>query len=392
MAATLEMALYRRTLDHQLRTSEAKYRALVENIPGAVCCREVESPWRVRYVSEGVLGVTGWPVADFLERRLDWKQLVVSDDRAIVEEAVQAAVLRNEPFAIEYRILHPDGGVRWVRETGRRAPDNRTDPACLEGVILDITDRKRAEMTLRESERQQAEAERLAALGRMAARVAHEINNPLAGIRNAFRLVRDAVPLHHPDHDMVERIEREIERIANIVRQMYTLYSPRAERVEDICVADVIQDVLLMLEPLRREYEAEFDASQVPVGLTVRISEGALCQVLYNLVANAVETSPRAGKVMLAADLAKDSIGPDFVRLSVRDYGKGIAQELGVRVFEPFLTTKADDDTKRGLGMGLSIVKGLVESFGGRIEFESTPGRGTVFRVFFLHGRDVRVH
>ena len=85
------------------------------------------------------------------------------------------------------------------------------------GVIVshvDITERKLAEEALRRSDRSQAEAEKLAATGRMAAQVAHEINNPLAGIKNSFRLIRDAVPKDHPDRDMVERIEREIDRIA----------------------------------------------------------------------------------------------------------------------------------------------------------------------------------
>ena len=96
------------------------------------------------------------------------------------------------------------------------------------GTVLDVTERRRAEEMVRESIRRQAEAEKLAATGRIAAQVAHEINNPLAGIKNSFQLIKHAVPADHPDRDMVGRIEREIDRIARVVRQIYELYSPRA--------------------------------------------------------------------------------------------------------------------------------------------------------------------
>jgi signal transduction histidine kinase len=124
--------------------------------------------------------------------------------------------------------------------------------------------------------------------------------------------------------------------------------------------------------------------------LTVRIPEGGLHQTLYNLVTNAVEASPQGGVVALAAELAGDKGGADFVEITVRDQGAGIPPEFRDRIFEPFFTSKDDDSTKRGLGLGLSVVKGIVESVGGRIEFESTPGQGTVFRVFLPHGPKVQ--
>jgi PAS domain S-box-containing protein len=257
--------------------------------------------------------------------------------------------------------------------------------------VRDITDRKRAEESLRRSEKRRAEAEKekLVATASMAARVAHEINNPLAGIQNSFRLIRGAVPDDHPDHDMVERIEREIDRIANIVRQMYTLYRPRAEKTVDVVVADAARDVLLMLEPLRREHEVQLDSSSIHPGLTVRISEGGLHQVLYNLVVNAIEVSPRGGGVALSAEVARAENDLEFVEITVCDGGAGILPESRDRIFEPFFTSKDDDSTTRGLGMGLSVVKGIVEPAGGRIEFQSTPGQGTVFRVFLPHNPEV---
>jgi signal transduction histidine kinase len=152
------------------------------------------------------------------------------------------------------------------------------------------------------------------------------------------------------------------------------------------------------------------DASRIRPGVTVRIPEGGLHQTLYNLVTNAVDASPRGSRVNLAADVVRGQDGEDWVEIAVRDYGSGILPEFQDRIFEPFFTSKTDDGTrtlsqkpilsprepaprvisetvsKGGLGMGLSVVKSIVEAAGGRIEFESTPGEGTVFRVFLCRG------
>lgn len=285
----------------------------------------------------------------------------------------------------ELELIRADGGCCYVQASGSVIWDcDGARHAIL--MIHDVTDKKLTEESLRESEQRQVEAEKMAATGRMAARVAHEINNPLAGIQNAFQLIRDAVPKNHPDYDMVERIDREIDRIASIVKQMYTLYSPRAERVDDIRVANTVRDVLAMLEPLRREHGVQFDARDVLPGLVVRMPEGGLQQTLYNLVTNAIEASAPGGVVAIAAQLS----GEDSVELTIRDHGVGITAELSTKIFEPFFSAKADNSVHGGLGVGLCVVKGIVESVGGRIEFDSTPGQGTVFHVYLPRGLESR--
>jgi PAS domain S-box-containing protein len=246
--------------------------------------------------------------------------------------------------------------------------------------LHDISERKQAGAKLLAAERLHAEAEKLAATGRMAARVAHEINNPLAGVKNSFHLIKDAVPKDHPDLDMVAIIDRELDRIALIVKRMYQLHSPQADKLSKIDVDQAIRDVAVMLEPLCRQYGVTIEICGVPVNVTVHAPEGSLRQVLYNLIANAVEASPPAATVNINAELAED--GKSLV-LECRDRGDGIPLDQQDRIFEPFFTTKKDATSGEGMGIGLSIVKSIVKAVGGTIDFQSRPTKGTAFRVGF---------
>ena len=240
----------------------------------------------------------------------------------------------------------------------------------------DITAQKRAEEALLQSEKDRAEAEKLAATGRMAARIAHEINNPLAGIANAFRLFRDAVPKDCPEYRYVERTEQEIQRVTRIIRLMYDLHRPNQEREADVQIDETVREVVMMLEPLCRQYAARVEiVSPVPV-VRAHVPEGSLRQIVFALLTNAIEASPQDGVVRIG--LAADS---QELVLSISDEGGGIPDELRDRIFEPFFSTKTGKGNEGGLGLGLSTAKQLAELLGGRLDYESKAGKGTVFRV-----------
>lgn len=137
----------------QLRESEERYRTLVTNISGVVYRCEPAAPWKVDYISDAVLSLSGYPARDFLEGRRHRRELIVREDTLRVDRTMEEAIAGDRPFAIEYRIMHADGTVRWVYEKGRAVRNPSGDPLWMDGVILDITERKLAEEGKQKAER-----------------------------------------------------------------------------------------------------------------------------------------------------------------------------------------------------------------------------------------------
>ena len=213
-------------------------------------------------------------------------------------------------------------------------------------------------------------------MGRIAARVAHEINNPLAGIQNSFLLLRDAIPTSHPHYKYVGAIEREIGRIADVTRQLYETYRPESDGVGQTGVRTLIGDAVAFLQQVNRPTEVQIEADLTGAPSLVAIPESVLRQSVYNLVQNAVEASPPGGKVTVRAAMENGSF-----LLRVRDQGPGIPPDSRERVFEPFVTTKSRGVTTGGMGIGLSLVRRSVEAMGGTVEIVDPPNGGAEFVI-----------
>ncbi|MCK6562857.1 PAS domain S-box protein [bacterium] len=350
--------------EERLRQSEERYRALFEDNPSMYFTVDAAgSVLSVNHFGAEQLGYTveellGQPV--FLVFR--------PEDRAAVEAQLQTCLAQpGQVFQWEMRKIRKSGTLLWVKELGRAVQHADGQPVVLI-VCEDITAHKQAETVMRESEK-------FLATGRMAARIAHEINNPLAAIKTALRLVGGAVPPEHRHFHYVAKADKEIDRIADIVRQMLALYRPGQEARTEFDCNHTLQEVVALMRLLSKQRRVDIALETQCEAGTLRLPENHIRQIMYNLLQNAVEASPPGETVQVRAKLHAGRLV-----ITVSDRGSGITATVAEQVFEPFFTTKGDSSSS-GMGLGLSICKSLVDSLQGSITFNSTPGQGAVFTV-----------
>jgi len=268
-------------------------------------------------------------------------------------------------FNSEHRSLTPDGRVLWLQVRGRIRRDATGKATWIAGLIIDVTESRIAEQALRR-------AEKLAAAGRFAATVAHEVNNPLEALMNTIYLAKHTKGLPPEAGAHLRVADAELQRISHIVRQTLGFYRESA----------LPQSTGLV--QLAREVLDLYHSRSLSRGLTLRIAPhsheevfvtviaGEMKQVLANLIANAMDATPAGGVVEVSVTRRTDG-----VEIAVSDTGCGISEADRRRLFEPFFTTKADI----GTGLGLWVSKGIVEKHGGVLLIDEAGEQGTTFRV-----------
>lgn len=250
--------------------------------------------------------------------------------------------------------------------------DERGQVSYTVTVLRDLTALRKVEQL--KVERRMLEIEKFAATGRLAATIAHEVNNPMEAIKNAIYLLAGAIPENAvPVYNI---LKSETERVARIVRQMLGLYR-NTEQVKPVNVNTIIEDTLLLLnrQLQRANVEAISDLRPLPDAV---IAADQIRQVLSNLVINAKDAMPHGGKLRIRS---RHIPGRDdlhgWVRILIADTGTGIPAEMIRTIFEPFVTTKGE----KGTGLGLWIVKGIIQNHAGKLSVRSRPGHGTVFKI-----------
>jgi two-component system NtrC family sensor kinase len=222
---------------------------------------------------------------------------------------------------------------------------------------------------------QVAQSEKLAMTGRLAAGVAHELNNPVGSILLYGNLLVEITPPDDSRRDNMEKIVVQATRAREIVRSLLDFSRQTPARIERVDLTLVVRQVLTLLErqPLMQKVQVRMELSAVP--LSVEIDVGKIQQVLVNIVINALEAMRHGGTLTVRTGFSER---PGFCRVAISDTGVGIEpQDLG-RIFEPFFTTK---EVGQALGLGLAISYGIVAQHGGDIDVQSTLGVGSTFRV-----------
>ncbi len=219
---------------------------------------------------------------------------------------------------------------------------------------------------------------RLAAVGEMAAGVAHELNNPLTTVTGFVELVLDELPADSPHRSDLELVLRESQRARGVVRRMLDFSRPVENQRTNADINELVSDVLTLVNHLVRTGGVEMAIELWDDLPWISIDSGEIKQVLLNLVHNAIQAMPYGGSLHIKTAPVRHE-GRKWVSISVRDTGEGIAPENMDKIFEPFFTTRP---AGKGTGLGLSVSYGIVNDHGGFIEVESQLGTGSCFTIY----------
>ncbi len=271
-----------------------------------------------------------------------------------------------EPLVKEFRVLWPDGEVHWLESRGTRIPGSH---GIWRGITVDITDRKLAEAALLRSEK-------LAAMGRMASTVAHEINNPLEAVTNLLYLVRADTTINPASRAFLDTAEFELSRLGHITR--LTLGFVRAsEKPRRLELSHSVEDVLAIFRSRSDMKQINIQRNYQP-DVFVNLQPHELRQIITNLASNSIDALSGPGAQVAIHTRTEQ----DLAVLLFEDNGSGIGEAHLARIFEPFFTTKEDV----GTGIGLWVTRELVHKNGGRISVQSgdlANGMKTSFRIEF---------
>ena len=272
----------------------------------------------------------------------------------------------------EIELIDPEDGRGLPMEiTAREVLDPTGQVTAVVSILHDLTEIR--ELERRRVEQQLFESEKLAAVGRLAASIAHEVNNPLEAIKNALYLMQGSGG-DNKNSRFLEIARKETERVSHIIRQMLG-FARRPGEVDWVDVNQVLEETLVLLEKKMRQQRIrivrEFDET-LP---RVRARADQLRQVFLNLILNAQQAIEAEGQVVISTSRYEQALQPSIV-VQLRDSGVGIPEGDLNRIFDPFFSTG-----KKGTGLGLWVTQDIVRQHGGRIEVSSELGRGTVFSI-----------
>ncbi|MEA3548674.1 MAG: PhnD/SsuA/transferrin family substrate-binding protein [Thermodesulfobacteriota bacterium] len=309
------------------------------------------------------------------------------DDRTRVKKAVKNALMRGMPYSIQHRIILPDNTRRIIHERGEIYLDSHGKPERMIGTVQNITETKQAEEEKKRLESQLMQAQKMEAIGTLAGGIAHDFNNSLTTIMGFSEIAR-MLPAAQNDElqDHLSHIHKAGKRARDLVAQILTFSRKNHITTHPVQLSSIVKEALKMLRatlPTTIEFRQNIPA----VSGQIMADPTQIHHIIMNLCTNAAHAMHN-GVGTLSISLTEKKLAHEipgllpglYLKLSISDTGDGIPRKIRDRIFEPFFTTK---DKGIGTGMGLSVVHGIVKSYGGDITFTSEEGIGTTFDLYF---------
>lgn len=361
----------------QLLQSEERFRQLAENIDEVlfITTSDMNNFIYVSPAYERIWGKTSEKLDTTPRGMFDTVQ---PEDRTRLMAQLQA-LQNGAKIDVEFRILRPDRTERWIHARGFPILDQNGKVYRVAGVATDLTER-------RSLENQIARMQRLESIGTLASGIAHDLNNVLAPILMAGKLLESRL-LEKRDRDLLGTVNRCAQRGADIVRQILTFTRGTEGKRSPTQVSHLVREIAgIVTETFPKDIHVAFDIEHnLPI---INCDPTQIHQVLLNLCVNARDAMPRGGELRLEAKsfyvdenyagMCPDAEIGNYVRLSVSDTGSGIPAELLGRIFEPFFTTK---ELGAGTGLGLSTTRSIIISHQGFVAVKSESGKGAVFNL-----------
>jgi two-component system, NtrC family, sensor kinase len=421
---TKELAhiLDRQRLMESFEETGANLQSLIDNNPCILYRRLPAGNYAITFVSEHIVSLFDYLPADVVRDKECWLSRVHPDDRASIQACFRRAIEVGETVQ-EYRFRHRNGCYRWVRDNVRVLKDPNGKPTQLIGFVADVTERKQYEEELRqrheelqesnrrleEAHNQLLQSEKMAAIGQLAAGVAHEINNPvgyvssnlttmkgyvenLLQIMDVYSSAEYLLSVHKATSETISNIKKSLEfdyikkDLPDLLRESLEGISRVSEIVTNLKAFSRIDTQELQWSDLHKGMEATLSIvnNELKYKATVIKEYGDIpqieCrlaqinQVFMNLLVNAVQAIEDTGTIWI-----RTAGEGSWVWVEIEDTGKGIPPEHMNRIFDPFFTTKP---VGKGTGLGLSLSYGIIDKHGGHFEIESKVGRGTRFRIW----------
>jgi signal transduction histidine kinase/CheY-like chemotaxis protein/CHASE3 domain sensor protein len=330
---------------------------------------------------EDTTPVLGRPRDELPSGFLPLGDLVHPDDRAARQAAMARALAGSGDFLTEYRIVLPDGSIRWVSSRGRVTERSNGKPSRMAGVTFDVTERKQLEARA-------LEAQRLESVGKLAGGIAHEFNNMLTVISGHAELLGLGLPPDSPLAAGAGQIGQAASRAADLTSQLLSFARKQMVRSEPLDLNSLVLGLQTVLRHLLGEKVQVTMLPDADLRL-VRADRGQIEQVLINLALNARDAMPDGGRIIVETrsvklgddyNLLRPDVAPgDYALLAVTDTGCGMDEATARRAFEPFFTTK---EVGKGTGLGLATCYGIVKQAGGQLSLYTEPGKGSTFKIY----------